>query len=209
MQLSELFVSHKQVDPISFNYQEPNLPEPIYLNKERAKEVVSSKEIAEDFESTNWSVPKPESVKWKNPYKNNNAGWINDMTTAYKKAGLSDNAIKNLIAKNALESGWGNSVQGDFNFGNITTGSSWKGRFVQGNDKDGNGKKISQKFRAYNSIDDYVKDEIQLLTDSYDFNQDDDFTTFTNKLTGQNSKKKRYAEDKDYATKLMGVYNRG
>nr|DAX09048.1 MAG TPA: Flagellar protein FlgJ [Bacteriophage sp.] len=32
------------------------------------------------------------------------------MTNAYKKAGLSDNAIKNLLAKNASESGWGKSA---------------------------------------------------------------------------------------------------
>jgi len=32
------------------------------------------------------------------------------MTDAYKRAGLSDNAIKNLLAKNALESSWGKSV---------------------------------------------------------------------------------------------------
>jgi flagellum-specific peptidoglycan hydrolase FlgJ len=92
------------------------------------------------------------------------------MTNAYKKYGLSDNAIKNLIAKNALESGWGRSVQGDYNFGNITTGNNWKGRFISGKDKDANGQKISQKFRAYDSLDDYVKDEIQFLTKLYDFN---------------------------------------
>jgi flagellum-specific peptidoglycan hydrolase FlgJ len=32
------------------------------------------------------------------------------MTASYKRAGLNDNAIKNLIAKNALESGWGRSA---------------------------------------------------------------------------------------------------
>jgi hypothetical protein len=29
------------------------------------------------------------------------------MTDAYRSLGLNNNAIKNLIAKNALESGWG------------------------------------------------------------------------------------------------------
>ena len=129
------------------------------------------------------------------------------MTASYKRAGLNDNAIKNLIAKNALESGWGKSAQGDYNFGNITTGSSWSGRYVQGKDHDAKGKKISQKFRAYDSMDDYVKDEIQFLTNLYEFNQDDDFDTFINKLQGDNSKKRRYAEDKEYANKVRNVYN--
>jgi flagellum-specific peptidoglycan hydrolase FlgJ len=65
------------------------------------------------------------------------------MTAAYKKHNLSDQAIKNLIAKNALESAWGSSAQGDFNFGNIITNSRWTGRYVQGGDKDGNGNAIT------------------------------------------------------------------
>jgi len=38
---------------------------------------------------------------------NNGDDWANDLINAYRKAGLNDNAIKNLLAKNALESGWG------------------------------------------------------------------------------------------------------
>jgi flagellum-specific peptidoglycan hydrolase FlgJ len=104
------------------------------------------------------------------------------MTAAYKKQGLGDNAIKNLIAKNALESGWGKSAQGAFNFGNITTGSKWIGDYVDGKDKDADGNPITNRFRAYNSLDDYVKDEIQFLTSLYDFKGDDDFDTFIGKL---------------------------
>ena len=144
---------------------------------------------------------------WSSPYNTRKNQWVSDMTASYKRAGLNDNAIKNLIAKNALESGWGKSAQGDYNFGNITTGSSWSGRYVQGKDHDANGKKISQKFRAYDSMDDYVKDEIQFLTNLYEFNQDDDFDTFINKLQGGNSKRRRYAEDKEYANKVRNVYN--
>ena len=157
--------------------------------------------------STDSSSTVNTSDTWSSPYNTRKSQWISDMTASYKRAGLNDNAIKNLIAKNALESGWGKSAQGDYNFGNITTGSSWTGRFVQGKDHDANGKKISQKFRAYDSMDDYVKDEIQFLTKLYDFNQDDDFDTFINKLQGGNSKKRRYAEDKEYANKVRNVYN--
>ena len=67
--------------------------------------------------------------------------------------------------------------------------------------------KSLKKFRAYDNIDDYVKDEIQFLTKLYDFNQDDDFDTFIGKLQGNNSGKRRYAEDKNYAIKVRSVYN--
>ena len=157
--------------------------------------------------STDSSSTVNTSNTWSSPYNTRKSQWISDMTASYKRAGLNDNAIKNLIAKNALESGWGRSAQGDYNFGNITTGSSWTGRFVQGKDHDANGKKISQKFRAYDSMDDYVKDEIQFLTKLYDFNQDDDFDTFIDKLQGNNSGKRRYAEDKQYSSKVKQVYN--
>lgn len=147
------------------------------------------------------------SKSWYSPYSDQNK-WLYDMTAAYKRAGLNDNAIKNLIAKNALESGWGRSAQGDYNFGNITTGSSWTGKFVQGKDHDANGKKISQKFRVYNSLDDFVKDEIQFLTRLYDFNQNDDFDTFIGKLQGNNTGKRKYAEDPSYKNKVKQIFNK-
>ena len=230
MELSDLFVSHKQVQPVSFYKDQPELPKPIYLNRERAQQAVSveDSEVSKDDMSTwkvggeetsaqqSWSVASlpgqsstgnSGSSSWKNPYTDKRQQWITDMTQAYKKQGLSDNAIKNLIAKNALESGWGRSAQGAFNFGNITTGSKWTGDYVDGKDKDANGNPITNRFRVYKSLDDYVKDEIQFLTSLYDFKGDDDFDTFIGKLQGNNSGKRRYAEDREYASKVRGVYN--
>lgn len=226
MELSDLFVSHKQVQPVSFYKDRLELPKPIYLNRERAQQAVSE-EIPEDDMST-WKVGNSEELdeqswsaaslprqtssgtisnSWENPYIDKRQQWLTDMTAAYKRHGLSDNAIKNLIAKNALESGWGRAAQGSFNFGNITTGSKWTGDYVDGKDKDANGNPITNRFRAYNSLDDYVKDEIQFLTSLYDFKGDDDFDTFIGKLQGNNSGKRRYAEDREYASKVRGVYN--
>ena len=145
------------------------------------------------------------SKSWYSPYSDQNK-WLSDMTAAYKRAGLNDNAIKNLIAKNALESGWGKSAQGDYNFGNITAGKSWTGRIVEGGDKNAAGKAITQKFRAYDSLDDYVKDEIQFLTNLYDFNQDDDISKFLDKLQGGNSAGRKYAEDPSYRNKVKSIY---
>lgn len=147
----------------------------------------------------------PQSARWSSPYSDQKK-WVKDMTAAYKKQGLNDNAIRNLIAKNALESGWGKSAQGDYNFGNITAGKYWKGRIVEGGDKNKKGEAIRQKFRAYDSMEDYVKDEIQFLTNLYDFDQNDDLSTFLNKLQGGNSGKRSYAEDPSYKNKIKSIY---
>ena len=146
------------------------------------------------------------SKSWSSPYTEQNK-WVTAMTAAYKRAGLSDNAIKNLIAKNSLESAWGASAQGDYNFGNMTAGKSWTGRIVEGKDKNKDGKPIKQKFRAYDSLDDFVKDEIQFLTRLYDFDQNDDLSTFLNKLQGGNKGKRKYAEDPSYKNKVKQIFN--
>lgn len=140
-------------------------------------------------------------------YYNNKEKWILDLTEAYKKAGITNpEALKYLLAQDALESGWGKSAQGNYNFGNLTTGSSWKGDYVQGRDKDANGNPISQKFRSYNSMDEYALDKVNFLTRLYDFNQNDNFQTFVSKLTGNNKGKRRYAEARNYGESLTKVF---
>lgn len=227
MSLNDLLVSYKQVKIPQFSEIETvELPSNKYQrmvsyidtktdNKTKSENTPTTlDETSDGFigwvfnnPSTNNSSSVNTSSTWSSPYNTRKNQWISDMTASYKRAGLNDNAIKNLIAKNALESDWGRSAQGDYNFGNITTGKNWTGRFVQGKDHNANGKKISQKFRAYDSIDDYVKDEIQFLTKLYDFNQDDNFDTFIDKLQGNNSGKRSYAEDKQYSSKAKQVYN--
>lgn len=215
MQLADLFVSYKQVKSPKFEISEnvmPNYEFPQFNDvqqTEQEEQKISSpktQEIKYFFTPIEGQQSKASS-KWISPYVRNKNKWIQDMTNAYKKAGLSDNAIKNLLAKNALESGWGKSAQGNYNFGNITTGSKWKGDYVKGKDKNAGGQTISQKFRAYKSIDDYVNDEIQFLTKLYDFDQNDTFDQFINKLQGQNSGKRFYAEAKDYKDKVRKVYD--
>ena len=141
--------------------------------------------------------------RWNSTYVDKKDQWVNDMVKAYREYGLSDNAIKNLIAKNALESGWGSIAQGQYNFGNITPGSTWTGNYVEGSDKDANGKKISQKFRSYDNINDYVNDEIDFLTRLYNFNQNDDINTFLSKLVDG---KRKYAQAKDYKPVVSNIY---
>ena len=237
MQLSDLFVSHKQVEPVSFTTKTPSLPQSIYLNRERAQTVTSETKPEEDTstwkaeEPLNWKVansdvvttpvqntpssstPKVESAssqsnkRWENPYKGDPDKWIREMTDAYKRAGLNDNTIRNLITKNALESGRGSHAQGAYNFGNITPGSKWKGDIVHGHDSNAEGEAIPQQFRSYPNLASYVEDEIKFLTSLYDFNQDDDFDTFSQKLQGGNKRGLKYAEANSYIGALKGVYN--
>ena len=151
--------------------------------------------------------PVTANSTWKSPYTNRKQ-WATELINAYKKAGITnDNAIRMLLAQDALESSWGKSAQGKYNFGNLTTGSSWKGDYVTGNDKNARGEAIKQKFRSYNSMDEYAADKIQFLKRLYDFDENDDINKFVAKLTGSNKGKRRYAEAKEYANSLRGVYN--
>lgn len=61
MQLSDLFVSHKQVDPVKFDRDEPTLPQPIYLNLDRAKKVASDETptaSAEEDDMSTWNADR-------------------------------------------------------------------------------------------------------------------------------------------------------
>jgi flagellum-specific peptidoglycan hydrolase FlgJ len=172
--------------------------------------VVASKPIAEPV------VNKPVASKvvnntanstWSSPYKDRSK-WIADLTNAYKRAGITnDNAIRMLVSQDALESAWGRSAQGKFNFGNLTTGAKWQGDYVTGNDHDAAGNPIKQKFRSYNSMDKYAADKVQFLKRLYDFDENDDINKFVAKLTGSNKGKRRYAEARNYADTLKKVYN--
>ena len=172
--------------------------------------VVASKPIAEPV------VNKPVASKvvvdtanstWSSPYKDRSK-WMADLTNAYKRAGITnDNAIRMLVSQDALESAWGRSAQGKFNFGNLTTGAKWQGDYVTGNDKNAKGEAIKQKFRSYNSMDEYAADKVQFLKRLYGFDENDDINKFVAKLTGSNKGKRRYAEARNYADTLKKVYN--
>ena len=171
------------------------IAEPV-INKPVASKSVTDKPVTKTANST-----------WKSPYTNKKQ-WSTELINAYKKAGITnDNAIRMLLAQDALESSWGKSAQGKYNFGNLTTGSSWKGDYVTGNDKNAKGEAIKQKFRSYNSMDEYAADKIQFLKRLYDFDENDDINKFVAKLTGSNKGKRRYAEAANYAKVLTGVYN--
>lgn len=173
---------------------------PVVVNKPIAEPVVNKPVASKVVNNTANST-------WSSPYKDRSK-WAADLTNAYKRAGITnDNAIRMLVSQDALESAWGRSAQGKFNFGNLTTGAKWQGDYVTGNDHDAAGNPIKQKFRSYNSMDEYAADKVQFLKRLYDFDENDDINKFVAKLTGSNKGKRRYAEAGNYAKLLTGVYN--
>lgn len=211
MELSDLLVSYKRVDAPRFTpsipiiEQFPSYQTPIDKETNTPSVPIQAKPTT-SYSITSVQVPGFKA-KWTSPYRDRNK-WVSDLTQAYRRAGITnDNALKMLIAQDALESAWGRSAQGKFNFGNLTTGAKWKGNYVTGDDKNARGQAIKQKFRSYNSMDEYAADKLQFLKRLYDFDENDDINKFTAKLTGSNKGKRRYAEATNYADSLTKVFN--
>ena len=212
MELSDLLVSYKRVDAPRFTPSIPIIEQFPSYQTPTDKETNTPSLPAQEKPTTSYSITSVQvpgfKAKWTSPYKDRNK-WVSDLTQAYRRAGITnDNALKMLIAQDALESAWGRSAQGKFNFGNLTTGAKWKGDYVTGDDKNAKGQAIKQKFRSYNSIDEYAADKLQFLRRLYDFDENDDIDKFVAKLTGSNRGKRRYAEATNYASLLKGVYDK-
>ena len=213
MDLNDLLVSYKRIETPSrvvptFQLIQPDIP----YRDAPSQDSPRPQQVVTEPATTSYSISLSQvkapgfQMKWNSPYKNRNT-WVTDLAAAYRKAGVTnDNAIKMLIAQDAQESSWGRSAQGKFNFGNLTTGAKWKGDYVRGNDHDAKGNPIKQKFRSYNSMDEYAADKLQFLKHLYDFDENDDINTFTAKLTGKNKGKRRYAEATDYANRVTAVF---
>lgn len=212
MELSDLLVSYKRVDAPRFTPSIPIIEQFPSYQTPTDKETNTPSVPVQAKPTTSYSITSVQApgfkAKWTSPYKDRNK-WVSDLTQAYRRAGITnDNALKMLIAQDALESAWGRSAQGKFNFGNLTTGAKWKGDYVTGNDKNAKGQAIKQKFRSYNSIDEYAADKLQFLRRLYDFDENDDIDKFVAKLTGSNRGKRRYAEATNYASSLKEVYDK-
>lgn len=215
-QVGMRFVSYVPVNNPTIDYTDITNPInpfseyyiPTTYNTEQALVVPEREDSKSDtVEETPVVVDNTANSTWSSPYKDRSK-WMADLTNAYKRAGITnDNAIRMLVSQDALESAWGRSAQGKFNFGNLTTGAKWQGDYVTGNDHDAAGNPIKQKFRSYNSMDEYAADKVQFLKRLYDFDENDDINKFVAKLTGSNKGKRRYAEARNYADTLKKVYN--
>lgn len=159
-------------------------------------------EIEDQTEPIETASSKSEKYKDSNKFKK-------ELTEAYTKAlkarGMDTRYAKYLVAQDALESGWGSRYVGNYNFGNITIGSDKNASYTEGSDHDSKGNKIIQKFRNYDSIDDYVNAKISLLNgkryNAFADNTDDARTFYSRIVKGG------YAEDPNYLTKILRVYN--
>lgn len=105
--------------------------------------------------TTSFRYYKPSSKNF-----NNNEQFVKTLMSAYEKAlqnrGLDLRYAPMLVAQDANESGWGKSVKGNFNYGNITAkdGEPWHNQ---------TGKR---KWRDFTSVDDYVNSKIDFLSRS-------------------------------------------
>lgn len=124
--------------------------------------------------------------------------------TELKKRGIDTAYARWLAAQDALESGWGKS-QGArrHNYGNLTTGSDWKGKSFTGDDHDAKGNKIKHNFRAYDSVEEYVEDKLNFFN----------YKRYKDAFIGDPSKfierifNAGYAVDPNYVKAVTSVYN--
>lgn len=165
--------------------------EPVVEEKVNTEPLPTSKEetpVVENKEST------PINIKSKDEF-------IKTMTPAFENAlkakGLDTKYAKYLVAQSALESNWGKSQSGKFNFGGIKgKGTIRKTREVI------NGKSIhvNDSFRDFKDINDYANYHVSLLNNKR-------YQAFSGGDFIDRVVKGGYATDPNYKRALSNVYN--
>ena len=171
------------------------------LGEVQEVETEREEEITETPEEVTVSNPTPtrktqETTKrtYYKPTPQSREQWVRDLYQAYINAGASESLAHTLIAQDAIETAWGKKTVGNYNYGNIHAGSSWKGAVVNANDKDAFGNAYRTGFRSYNNMDEYAADKLSLLTRLYGITNSDTPTIVKAKLEGANRNGYRYAE---------------
>lgn len=136
-----------------------------------------------------------------------------DMYNAYhralKKRGLSDKEAfefaKRLATQDVLESNWGqSSLSKDFNFGGI---KDFSGKGIAKDTSEfvnGEMVKVSQPFRKFASIDDYVNYKIDLVGRKWKVFESTPDNYYSLIVSG----KQKYATDPNYTSKLNNLHKR-
>lgn len=165
--------------------------EPVVEEKVNTEPLPTSKEetpVVENKESA------PINIKSKDEF-------IKTMTPAFENAlkarGLDTKYAKYLVAQSALESNWGKSQSGKFNFGGIKgKGTTRRTREVV------NGKSIyiNDSFRDFKDINDYVNYHVSLLNNKR-------YQAFSGGDFIDRVVKGGYATDPNYKRALSNVYN--
>lgn len=163
----------------------------------------------EDIKYEEKASSKKSSIKFKSKEE-----FVKTLNQGYRKAlqkrGIDPNFSYILVAQAAMESGWGQHQAGRFNFGGIKAVGNQKGSYKKTKEYDS--KKgyytITDKFRDFDSIEDYCDARIKLLSNKRynlfnQFNPDDSSAIITHLL------KKGYgtAPIKDYVPSVMKIYN--
>lgn len=224
MDIKDLFISYKRVDApkttvpiytpeVSINEMiaSQNMATKVDNLKARISESPTLKWISggnkEEPYSTTPSIPAKEALIKEPPVqqvpqkaltiKGDKNNWKAELYAAYKRNGCSDQFARNLIGQDALETGWGQHIVGDYNYGNIKTGKSWTGASRKAHDKVENS---YDAYRSYESVDDYVKDKLELLKGRYHITGTETPEQFTDKLVAGG-----YATGKDYKYRVLNT----
>lgn len=192
------YYKHSTIQDNSLLYYPYKFRNIIYLPED---ETEREEEIIETPEEVTVSNPTPtrktqNSTKrtYYRPTPQSREQWVRDLYQAYINAGASESLAHTLIAQDAIETAWGKKTVGNYNYGNIHTGSSWKGAVVNANDKDASGNAYRTGFRSYNNMDEYAADKLSLLTRLYGITNNDTPAIVKAKLEGANRNGYRYAE---------------
>jgi flagellum-specific peptidoglycan hydrolase FlgJ len=166
-------------------------------------EVVSEDDITEETQNGVEETPLPDKYSG-----------LQDFYSAMTASDIKSQEAKNaLLAQMGIESGWGKKSAGSkyYNYGNITTGSTWKGDWFRGNDTDAKGNAIKQKFRKYSSAQDFFDDYMKLIETLYPqaheqlLSENFDIDKFSYGL--RHGRVGMYAESPTYEESLRKVYN--
>ena len=101
MNLKDLFVSHKQVEPVSFIKDTPELPKNIYFNLDRAQKVANPEDTDEE-DTSSWSVDENPSYKWTVGYRTKDVivpkeDKVDDVQVPYRADYKPEKPTKNLL----------------------------------------------------------------------------------------------------------------
>ena len=116
MELSDLFVSHKQVTPVEYTPEKPDWAKPIYFNLERARNAANSPDTTQHSDMHTWSVDNP-VYNWRVEYltkaksqaHHNNKGGYN-VTSTYVPTG--DFNLYDWISNFELSRSFGETLSG-------------------------------------------------------------------------------------------------
>lgn len=200
------YISENQ--PIQFieEIPEPYVPQYVFSSEPIQENVVIAPLPKETVVEEPKQVVVEQTVTPKSTSKryNDKQQFISEMTDAYTKVlsekGINPEYAKYLAIQDALESNFGKSYAGNWNFGNIIVGSSGAS-YTEGGDKDANGKPITQKFRNFDSLDDFIRYKVALLSNKRYHAFDGDIEQVYDRI-----KAGGYATAKNYVNSLKKLY---